>query len=196
MRRLFFACFATAFLAGSAVAQTETWQLDPPHSAAQFSVRHMGISIIRGTFKKVSGVVQYDPSDVSKSSMDATIDAASLDTRVDMRDNDLRSEHFFDVQKYPTITFKSKRVESAGAGKLKVTGDLTIRGVTKQVVLDVDGPSKPIKDPKGRLHMGASATATINRTDFGIDADQGMVGNEIGITIDVELVKQADNGSK
>ncbi len=196
MRRLLLASFATTIWVFPAAAQTETWQLDPPHSAAQFSVRHMGISTIRGTFKKVSGVVQYDPSDVSKSSLDVTIDAASLDTRVDMRDNDLRSEHFFDVQKYPTITFKSKRVEPAGAGKLRVTGDLTIRGVTKPVTLDVDGPSKPMKDPKGKLHMGASATSTINRTDFGIDADQGMVGNDIGITIDVELVKQGDNVAK
>jgi len=190
MSRAFFAICGAVILAAPAGAQTETWQLDPPHSAAQFSVRHMGISTVRGTFQKLSGVVQYDPSDVSKSSMDITIDAASLDTRVDMRDNDLRSEHFFDVQKYPTITFKSKRVESAGGDKLKVTGDLTIRGVTKQAVLDVDGPSKPIKDPKGRLHMGASATTTINRADFGMNADQGMIGNDIGITIDVELVKQ------
>ena len=196
MNRAFVVIFGTVILAISAGAQTETWQLDPPHSAAQFSVRHMGISTVRGTFQKLSGVVQYDPSDVSKSSMDVTIEAASLDTRVDMRDNDLRSDHFFDVQKYPTITFKSKRVESAGTDKVKVTGDLTIRGVTKQVVLDVDGPSKPIKDPKGRSHTGASATTTINRSDFGMNADQGMVGNDIGITIDVELVKQTGNATK
>src|SRR4051794_40247542 len=151
------AIFGSAVLTISAAAQTETWQLDPPHSAAQFSVRHMGISTVRGTFTKVNGTVQYDPANVSKTSMDVTIDAASLDTRVNRRDNDLRSEHFFDVEKYPVITFKSKRVESAGSDKLKVTGDLTIRGVTKEVVLDVDGPTKPMKDPKGKLHMGASA---------------------------------------
>lgn len=194
MLRFAIAVVGTAILAISAAAQTETWQLDPPHSAAQFSVRHMGISTIRGTFTKLSGTVQYDPNDVSKTSMDVTIEAASLDTRVDMRDNDLRSEHFFDVQKYPTITFKSKRVVSAGPDKLKITGDLTIRGVTKQVVLDVDGPSKPFKDPKGKVHMGASATAKINRMDFGVSADPGMIGDDIAITIDVELVKAAQAG--
>src|SRR5215472_3727247 len=103
-------------------AQTETWQLDPPHSVAQFFVRHMGISTVRGTFTKVSGDVKYSPSDSSKSSMDVTIDASSVGTRVEMRDNDLRGPHFRDVAEYPTITFSSKRVEAAGAGKLKVTG--------------------------------------------------------------------------
>jgi len=191
MVRFVLALFGSAILASSAVAQQEIWQLDPPHSAAQFSVRHMGISTIRGTFTKVSGNVQYDPADPGKTSMDVAIDAASVDSRVEMRDNDLRSEHFFDVQKYPTITFKSKRVEAAGTGKLKVTGDLTIHGVTKEVVLDVDGPSKPIKDPRGKLHMGASATTQINRMDFGVSADKGMIGDEVGITIDVELVKAA-----
>jgi polyisoprenoid-binding protein YceI len=173
----------------TAAAETETWQLDPPHSAAQFSVRHMGISTIRGTFTKVSGTVQYDPSDPAKSSIDVSIDAASVDSRVEMRDNDLRSDHYLDVQKYPTLTFKSKRVESAGAGKLKATGDLTIHGVTKEVVLNIDGPSQPMKDPRGKMHMGASASTTINRTEFGITGSQGMVGNDITITIDVELVK-------
>ena len=180
----------------SAAAQTETWQLDPPHSAAQFSVRHMGISTIRGTFTKLSGTVQYDPSDPAKSSIDVTIDPASVDSRVEMRDNDLRSDHYLDVQKYPTLTFKSKRVESAGTGKLKATGDLTIHGVTKEVVLNIDGPSQPMKDPRGKMHMGASATTTINRTEFGITGSQGMVGSDITITIDVELVKPSGEAAK
>ena len=170
-------------------AQTETWHLDPPHSAAQFSVRHMGISTVRGTFTKVSGDVKYSPSDPSQSSLEVTIDAGSVDTRVQMRDNDVRSPHFLDVAKYPTITFKSKRVEAAGAGKLKVTGDLTIHGVTKEVVLDVDGPTAPIKDPRGNPHMGASATAKINRQDFGMTGMSGMVGDDVAIVIDVELVQ-------
>ena len=178
-------------LAISAAGDTETWQLDPPHSAAQFAVRHMGISTVRGTFSKVSGTVQYDPADPTKSSVEATIDATSVDSRVDMRDNDLRSEKFFDVAKYPTITFKSKRVESAGNGKLKVTGDLTMHGVTKEVVLDVDGPSQPFKDPRGNSHMGASATATLNRRDFGVgNIPSAMVGEDVAITLDMELVKQ------
>ena len=177
-------------LAISAAAQTEIWQLDPAHSAAQFAIRHMGISTVRGTFNKVSGTVQYDPADPAKTSVEATIDAASVDSRVEMRDNDLRGARFFDVAKYPTITFKSKRVESAGTGKLKVTGDLTIHGVTKEVVLDVDGPTEPIKDPRGNTHMGASATGSINRRDFGVGAiPAAMVAEQIAITIDMELVK-------
>ena len=109
----------------------------------------MGISTVRGEFRKVSGSADYDPADPTKTSIDATIDATTVDTRVDMRDNDLRSPNFLDVQKYPTVTFKSKRTEAAGSGQLKITGDLTIHGVTREVVLDVDGPTPAIKDPKG-----------------------------------------------
>src|ERR1035437_9420690 len=184
-----FACLLCMFH-GWATAQTETWHLDPPHSAAQFSVRHMGISTVRGTFTKVSGVVTYSASDPTKSSLDVTIDANSVDTRVEMRDNDLRSPHFLDVAKFPAITFKSKRIVAAGEGKLKVTGDLTIHGVTKEVVLDVDGPTPPMKDPMGNTRMGASATTKINGSDFGVTAMPGMVGEEVVIVIDVELVKQ------
>ena len=172
------------------MAQTQTWYLDPPHSSAQFSIRHMGISTVRGAFTKVAGTVEDSP-DVSKSSVNVTIDAASIDTRVEMRDKDLRGENFFDVAKYPTITFKSTKVESAGTGKLKVTGDLTMHGVTKAAVLDVDGPTPPFKDPKGKSHRGLSATTTIIRSDFGITADAGMVGDSVAIQLDVELVDQA-----
>ena len=174
----------------SAAAQAETWQLDPAHSAAQFSVRHMGISTVRGTFTKVSGTVQYDPADVTKSAIDVSIDAASVDSRVEMRDNDLRGPHFLDVKQFPQITFKSKRIERAGDGKLKAIGDLTLHGVTKEVTLDVDGPSAPMKDPRGNLHIGASATATINRSDYGVSSMTAMIGSDVNITIDVELVKQ------
>src|SRR5438876_4156949 len=120
-------------------AETQVWQIDLNHTAAQFSVRHLGISTVRGVFEKTTGTVNFDPADPSKSSMDAMIDVSTVNTRVQMRDNDLRSPHFFDAAKYPTITFKSTRTETAGPGKLKVTGDLTIHGVTTQVVLDVDG---------------------------------------------------------
>ena len=181
---------ATTLLLGiAAAAYAETWQLDPPHSAAQFSVRHMGISTVRGAFTKVNGTVQYDASDPTKSSLDVTIDAASVDTRVEMRDKDLRSDHFLDTAKYPTITFKSVRVEPDGPGKLKVEGNLTIHGVTKPVTLEVEGPSEPVKDRRGNAHMGASATTKINRTDFGMNTMPGMVGTDVTITIDVELVK-------
>jgi polyisoprenoid-binding protein YceI len=153
----------------------ETWTLDPPHSSAQFSVRHLGVSTVRGAFTKVSGTVKYDANNLAKSSIQTTIDAASVDTRVDMRDNDLRSANFLDVQKYPAITFASKKIEAAGAGKLKATGDLTIHGVTKE-------------DPWGNMRMGASATTKINRNDFGVSGRPGMVGDEITITLDIEMI--------
>lgn len=173
------------------LALADSWQIDPPHTSAAFSVRHMGISTVRGAFTKVSGKVEYDPADASKSSIEVSIDASSVDTRVEQRDNDLRSPNFLDVAKYPTITFISKRVEQAGPGKLKIVGDLTIHGVTKQVALDVEGPSEPMKDPRGGLHMGASATTTINRQDFGVSGAPLMVGNDLSITIDIEMVKMA-----
>ncbi len=178
------------FLAFSAVAQ-DTWQLDPKHSSAQFSVRHLSVSTVRGAFTKVSGTVQYDASNPTKASAQITIDPASVDTRVEMRDNDLRSPNFLDVQKYPTMTFTSKKVEAAGDGKLKITGDLTIHGVTKEVVLDVDGPTPAIKDPWGNTRIGASATTKINRKDYGVAGLPAVVGDEISITLDVEMTRQA-----
>ena len=190
MKRFFALSSAVLFLAVSAIAQVQTWKIDPNHTAAQFSVRHMGISTVRGAFTKVSGTADYDPSNLSKTAIDATIETASVDTRVEMRDNDLRSPNWFDAAKYPTITFKSKSVQSAGEGKLKISGDLTIHGVTKEVVLDVDGPSAPVTDPKGNAHVGASATTKIKRTDFSVGTNP-MVGEDITITIDTELVKPA-----
>ena len=176
-------------MAASAAAQTGTWQIDPAHSSAQFSVRHLGVSTVRGAFMKVSGSAKYDSTDPSKGSLDATIEATSVDTRVEMRDNDLRSPNFLDVAKYPTITFHSKQTKAAGAGKLQITGDLTIHGVTKEVVLDVDGPSAPIKDPWGNQRFGASASTKIKRQDFGVNGAPGIVGDEITITIDAELIQ-------
>ena len=194
MARFASALIISLFLAISASAQVETWQIDPAHSASQFAARHLGISTVRGAFTKTTGTVQYDPADLSKTAIDVTIDATSLNTRVEMRDNDLRSDKFFDVQKFPTITFKSKRAEAAGKGKLKVTGDLTIHGVTKEVVHDVDGPAGPVKDPRGNTHMGASATTTIKRSDFGVSSLPAMIGDEVQITLDVEMVKPAGKG--
>jgi polyisoprenoid-binding protein YceI len=173
-----------------AVGQSDTWYLDPAHSAAQFSVRHMGLSNVRGTFTKVGGTVT-NPADPGKATVDVTIDASSVDSRVERRDEDLRSDHFFDVAKYPTITFKSKKVEVAGSGKLKVSGDLTIHGVTKEAVLDVDGPTAAMKDPKGTSHRGASATTTISRADYGMNTMAGMIGDAVVIQLDVELVDHA-----
>lgn len=182
------AFLAITLLAVSAFAQVDTWKIDPMHSAAQFSVRHLGISTVRGEFKNVSGSVGYDPADPTKTTLEATIDAATVDTRIEMRDKDLRSPNFLDVAKYPTIIFKSKHTEAAGSGKLRITGDLTIHGVTKEVVLDVDGPSAPIS-AMGGIRIGASATTTINRKDFGVNGAPSMVGDDITITIDVEVTK-------
>lgn len=185
-----------AVLALPAAAATSTWQIDPNHSSAQFAVRHLAISTVRGAFTKVSGTVQFDDKDVAKSTLDVTIDAASVDTRVSDRDKDLRSDHFFDVEKYPTLTFKSTKVEQIEPGKLKVTGDLTIHGVTRQVVLDVEGPTLPVKDPWGNQRVAANATTRVNRQDFGVKwnakMDNGgwVVGDDVAITIDVELVQK------
>ena len=170
-------------------AAQDSWKIDPQHSSAQFSVKHLGISTVRGAFTKVSGTLLYDPNNPGRSSIHTTIEAASVDTRVDMRDNDLRSANYLDVQKYPTITFQSKKIEAAGEGKLKVTGDLTIHGVTKEVVLDVDGPSAAMKDPWGNQRIGASAATKINRMDFGVAGLPAAIGNDITITLDIEMIK-------
>ena len=189
MSRVALGIVVAVTMAVSAEAQAGSWRIDPNHSAAQFSVRHLGVSTVRGAFMKVSGSASYDPADPSKNSVDVTIDASSVDTRVQMRDDDLRSPNFLDVQKYPTITFKSKQSKSAGAGKLEILGDLTIHGVTKEVTLAVDGPSAPIKDPWGNQRIGASASTKINRKDFGINGASGAVGDEISIIIDTELIQ-------
>ncbi len=176
-------------MAATAAAQAGNWKIDPMHSSAQFSVRHLGVSTVRGAFTKISGSAAFDPADPSKTTLEATIEAASVDTRVEMRDNDLRSPNFRDVKKFPTITLRSKRTQAAGAGKLRITGDLTIHGVSKEVVLDVDGPSAAIKDPWGNQRIGASATTKINRPDFAVNGAPGVVGDEITITIDAELIQ-------
>jgi polyisoprenoid-binding protein YceI len=189
MRRLLLTVFAALTIAATAAAQSGNWQIDPNHSAAQFSVRHLAVSTVRGDFTKVSGKATYDPADPTKLTLSASIDTSSVDTRVEARDKDLRSDHFLDVEKYPAITFQSKQTKVAGAGKLQISGDLTIHGVTKEVTLDVDGPSAPIKDPWGNQRMGASATTKISRKDFGVSGAAGAVGDDVNITIDVELIQ-------
>jgi polyisoprenoid-binding protein YceI len=177
-------------------AATTTWQIDPMHTAAQFSVKHLAISTVRGGFSNVKGTVVLDDADISKSSVDVTIDVSTVDTRTPDREKDRKSDKFFDVAKYPTMTFKSTKVEQAGAGKLKVTGDLTIRGTTKSVVLDIDGPTAPVKDPWGNQRSAVTATTKINRQDYGVKwnatMDNGgvVVGDEVSITIDAEMVQK------
>jgi polyisoprenoid-binding protein YceI len=171
-----------------------TYQIDPKHSDAQFAVTHLMISTVRGEFHGITGTVVYDDSDVSKSSVNVTIDANTVDTREPARDTDLKSDHFFDVANHPTMTFKSTKVESAGPGKLKVTGDLTIRGNTKTVVLEVTTPKPAIKDPWGLQRTAVSATTKINRQDFGVswnkklDSGGVVVSDEVDIMLDVEMI--------
>jgi len=187
---------ATA-LSMPAAAANSTWQIDPQHSSAQFAVRHLGLSTVRGAFSKLNGAVLFDDQDITKSSVEVTIEVDTVDTREPDRDKDLRSERFFDVAHFPTMTFKSKKVEQVTPGKLRVTGDLTIRGTTKEVVLDVDGPTAPVKDPWGNQRVALTATTKVNRQDFGVKwnakLDNGgvVVGDDVNITIDAELVQKA-----
>ena len=180
-----------------ATAANSAWQIDPQHSSAQFAVRHLGLSTVRGAFSKLSGTMQLDDQDITKSTIEVSIDVNTVDTREPDRDKDLRSERFFDVAHFPAMTFKSKKVEQVAAGKLRVTGDLTIRGTTKEVVLDVDGLAAPVKDPWGNQRIAASATTKINRQDYGVKwnakLDNGgvVVGDDVSITIDVEMIQKA-----
>src|SRR5438046_1175130 len=172
-----------------AKAADSTWQVDPQHSSAQFAVRHLGLSTVRGAFSKLSGTMVLDNQDITKSSIEVSIDVNTVDTREPDRDKDLRSERFFDVAHFPTITFKSKKVEQIAPGKLRVTGDLTIRGTTKEVVLDVEGPTAPMKDPWGNQRVAASASSSINREDFGVkwnatlDTGGGGVRDDTTVTL-------------
>jgi len=179
----------------SALAQTAPWNIDPANSTAQFTVLHLGISNVTGSFTKVTGSVALNEKDITQSRVAASIDVNSVDTRVEMRDKDLRSPNFFDVEKYPTIEFKSKRIVSSG-GKLQVVGDLTIHGTTHEVTLDVDGPTPEISDPWGNSRRGISATTTINRKDFNLmynkllGTGEAAVGDIVKIQIDAEIVKK------
>jgi polyisoprenoid-binding protein YceI len=173
------------------------WQIDPAHSAAHFKVRHLMISNVRGEFSKLSGSVAIDPADLTKSTVEVSLETASINTREPQRDEHLRSADFFDVANHPVMTFRSTRITPAGPDDLRVTGDLTIRGVTKEVTFDVEGPTPAMKDPYGNVKAGIAASAKINRKDFGlgwnalIEGGGVMVGDEVSITIEAELVRQA-----
>ena len=174
---------------------TSTWNLDPVHSTAEFKVKHMMISNVKGQFSGLSGVLTLDEKDVANSRAEASIDASSISTRDAQRDAHLKSADFFDVEKYPTLTFASKSIRRAGEDELAVTGDLTIRGVTRQVVFQVEGPTPPNKDPWGNTRVGLSATSKINRKDFGLTWNAALetggilVGDDVTITLDVQFVK-------
>ena len=198
-------CWMTAFVLVIATvpgfAQVSTWEIDSAHSGVHFSVRHLMIATVRGEFRKVTGTINMDEKDISKSNVEAVIDASTIDTREERRDSDLRGTTFFDVAKYPTITFKSKSVTRQGEGKLQVAGDLTLRGVTKPVILDVEGLTNQVKDQRGNTKTGALVTTKFNRSEFGltwnrvIETGGVAVSDEVAIVIDLELVKKAPAAS-
>jgi polyisoprenoid-binding protein YceI len=176
-------------------ATTTTWNLDPVHSVAEFKVKHMMISNVKGQFTRIKGTLNLDETNVTNSSVEASIEAASINTRDEQRDAHLKSADFFDVEKFPTLAFKSTRVTRVADGELAVAGDLTIHGVTRNMVFNVEGPTAAAKDPWGNVRRGLSATAKINRKDFGLtwnsalEAGGLLVGDEISITLELQFVK-------
>jgi polyisoprenoid-binding protein YceI len=186
---------ATVLLAVPALAGASTWNIDADHSNIQFKVRHLMVSNVKGVFGKVQGTVNIDDKNITKSKVAVTIDTESISTGVVKRDEHLKSADFFDVAKFPTMTFVSTKVARHGKDKLRVTGDLTLHGVTRPVQLDVEGPSADSKDPWGKTRRGVSATTKINRKDFGLVWNKALetggvvVGDEITISLEVEMIK-------
>jgi polyisoprenoid-binding protein YceI len=195
------------FQSVSAVEQTAAkavtaWKLDPAHTSVRFTIKHMMISNVPGTFGKISGTAKYDGKDLKNASVDASIDANSINTNDEHRDGHLKTADFFDVAKFPTITFKSTKVTPESNGNFKLLGSLTMHGVTKDVTLDCEKIAAPIKDQKGHLYSGTSATTTINRKDFGLtwnkalDNGGAMIGDDVKVNIEVELVEAEDEKAK
>jgi polyisoprenoid-binding protein YceI len=174
---------------------TTTWNIDPIHSSAQFKVKHMMVSNVKGEFSGVSGALTLDSADITNSRIEASIDAATISTRDPQRDAHLKSADFFDVEKFPVLTFKSDRVTRTADGELAVAGELSIHGVTRNVVFEVEGPGAPVKDLYGNTRTGISATTRINRKDFGLvwngvlETGGLVLGDEVPITLDVEFIK-------
>lgn len=195
MKRAIIAIAAIAALILPSLSLAATWQIDPAHSEVGFKVRHMMIANVRGEFNTFSGTIEVDETDITTSKINVEIDTNSIDTGIEKRDEHLRSADFFEVAKFPKMTFVSKRVMKLGERKLMVVGDLTMRGVTKEVSLNVDGPTGEIKDPWGNIRRGASAMTTINRKDFGLTWNQVLessgvaVADEVHITLELELIK-------
>ena len=184
-----------AILSPALCAQAVSWRIDPLHSSAQFSVRHMMISTVRGQFGGVRGTVLYDSKNPAASSVEATIDCTTVNTGEPKRDADLKTPEFFDVKRYPVMKFKSKSIDVAGPGKLKLTGDLTINAITREVILDVEGPTGPIRDTQGREKVGVSGSVKISRKEFGFLYNPVMetggvaVSDEVSIILEVELIR-------
>lgn len=195
MKRLIASLSTIIALFIPALACATVWNIDPDHSNVGFKVRHLMVSNVKGSFDKHSGVVDINDQDITRSKVEVTIDTASINTNVKKRDEHLRSADFFDVVKYPVMTFKSKKVAKSGKETLKVTGDLTLHGITREVILDVEGPTKESKDPWGNYRSGAVASTKINRKDFGLVWNAALetggvaVGEEVVINLEVEMIK-------
>ena len=191
MKLVLNACAVLLLAAPLAMAQTSTWKTDPAHSEVDFTIKHMSISNVHGRFGAVDGTLTWDESDPSKSSVTATIDVTGVDTGVAARDNDLKGAKYFDVANHPKATFTSTSVKKTGSG-LEVDGNLTIKGVTKPVVLEVDGPTGPLMGMGKKMHMGFEATTTVNREDFGIGSGMPttVLGDDVKLTIDLDFAKQ------
>ena len=174
---------------------TTTWNIDPAHAVAEFKVKHMMISNVKGQFAKVSGVLTFDEANLANSRIDAMIEVSSIATGDAQRDTHLRSVDFFDVEKFPRMTFTSAKVSVVGDGELTVEGNLSIRDITRKVTFKVEGPTQAAKDPWGNTRRGLSATTKINRKDFGLNWNAALetggilVGEEVAITLEVEFVK-------
>lgn len=196
MKRIIASISTIVALSLPVFAFASTWTIDPDHSNVGFKVKHLMVSNVKGNFDKHTGIVDLNDKDITKSKVEVTIDTASINTNVQKRDEHLRSADFFDVAKYPTMTFVSKKVAKAGKEKLKVTGDLTLHGITKEVVLDVDALSKESKDPWGNIRRGTTAITKINRKDFGLTWNAALetggvvVGDEVLITLEIEMIKK------
>jgi len=195
MKRLITIIISIAVLAVPALSLASTWTIDPEHSNVGFKVRHLMISNVKGSFEKFSGTVIINDRDITRSKVDVSIDTNSINTTVRKRDEHLRSADFFDVARYPAMTFVSKRVVKEGEGRLKVIGNLTLHGVTREVTLDVEGPSRESKDLWGNTRIGVTATTRINRKEFGLTWNKMLetggvaVGEEIAITLEIEMIK-------
>jgi len=180
----------------AAPSPVTSWEIDPVHSTAQFKVRHMMISNVKGEFTAIRGSVQIDSADVTRSSAEGSIDAASINTRDAQRDGHLRSPDFLDAEKYPTLAFRSTRISRGSDGTLEASGELTIHGITRPIVFAVEGPTPETRDPWGNTRIGLAAEATIDRKDFGLTWNSALetggvlVGDKVAITVDLELVKK------
>jgi polyisoprenoid-binding protein YceI len=178
------------------MAAAATWRIDPEHTSIQFTVRHMMISNVKGVFHKFNGQFEIDDKEITNTRASAVINVASIDTGIEKRDEDLRSPNFFDIAKYPSMTFVSKKIVRTGANRFKMTGDLTMHGVTREVVLDMEGLETVVKDPWGNMRRGATMSSMINRKDFGLTYNKlletgGMVvGDEVRINIEVEMIRK------